>query len=149
MGEICLLFENASEEALKNARLVSKTQTLTKLEEARNRGDISHIFYKKDDKKITEICSCCDCCCSILRKMKINGFENFKQSGYIVDTEPEKCTLCSECVDICFFGARSIEHEKLILNENLCFGCERCITYCKFDAIKSLTLNGIRIPEDL
>jgi MinD superfamily P-loop ATPase len=81
--------------------------------------------------------------------MKMNCFENFKRSGYIVDTEPGKCTLCSECVDICFFGARLIEHEKLILNENLCFGCERCITYCKFDAIKSLTLNGIRIPEDL
>ncbi len=148
--EICLLFGDASEEELKGAHLIPKDQAVSILERTRKRGDINQLFYKKDTKRYTEICSCCTCCCSILEDMEKKGdFTHFKSSGYLVKTDPDTCTLCGECLGQCFFGARSITDDTLILDEKLCFGCERCTSTCPEEAITLIHDSGIKIPEEL
>ncbi|MCP4023234.1 MAG: hypothetical protein GY729_15430 [Desulfobacteraceae bacterium] len=149
-SKVCLLFADAAQEDLKETKPISKAQAFSILEKTRNRGDINHLFYRKDNKKITEICSCCTCCCSILEDMATDGdFTHFKKSGYFVETDHEKCILCSECIDNCFFGARSIVDDEIVLDEKLCFGCERCSHFCPEEAIDLQSDKAIRIPDDL
>lgn len=47
----------------------------------------------------------------------------------------EKCTLCGQCMDVCPFGALTIEGSGIVVNEN-CRACKLCVKNCPMGAIK-------------
>lgn len=47
----------------------------------------------------------------------------------------EKCTLCSRCIDVCPFGALTIEGSGIIVSEK-CRACKLCVKNCPEHAIK-------------
>ncbi len=51
---------------------------------------------------------------------------------------PEKCKLCSKCVEVCPYGAISLDVKHKIpasVNPAACAGCGTCAAECPFDAI--------------
>ena len=51
---------------------------------------------------------------------------------------PEKCKLCSRCVEVCPYGAISIDVKRRVpaaVNPAACAGCGTCAAECSFDAI--------------
>lgn len=64
--EVCLLFESAPQDALEKARTITQEEALTILHTALSRKVIYNLFYTHTTQKITELCSCCICCCSPL-----------------------------------------------------------------------------------
>lgn len=48
---------------------------------------------------------------------------------------PEICSLCGNCVEICPYGAVKIEDDKVIVNEIACLGCGACSVVCKNNAM--------------
>jgi ferredoxin/DNA-binding Lrp family transcriptional regulator len=85
------------------------------------------------------ICSCCACCCALLRGM--TRFEDKNEnctakSNYIAKVNRNLCTGCALCVKRCPFKAITIKKEKAKVNPKKCYGCGVCSVTCVPEAIK-------------
>jgi len=48
---------------------------------------------------------------------------------------PENCTMCGYCMEMCPVSAISEASGKTFINSKLCIGCGECISACKFNAV--------------
>ena len=49
--------------------------------------------------------------------------------------DPEKCTGCGSCVEVCPVEAIKIEDDKAKVDENECVDCGTCIDECQAEAL--------------
>lgn len=134
--EVCLLFENAPPDLLQPARPISTGEALSILQITAGRRVIHNLFYFHTSRAVTELCSCCTCCCRPLRHMKTEGnYGEQLRSDYVAVTDPARCTGCGRCEESCFFEARRVEDGVLRLIDERCFGCGRCSESCPEQAI--------------
>ena len=55
---------------------------------------------------------------------------------YQITVDPEKCTGCGECVDICPVDVYELQDGKSVpVNADECVGCESCVEVCEQEAI--------------
>jgi ferredoxin len=145
--EVCLLFENASQEDLQKARSIDKNEALAILKTTLKRNVIYTLFYSADHQKATEICSCCTCCCRSIRDKEGKGnYHKLLQSEYVAVTDEDLCTGCGTCEESCFFKARQVISGIMQLNAEQCYGCGRCIPFCPEGAIKLERQTGRGMP---
>lgn len=145
-----MLFENASEQDRRGAKLIQADEALKMVRMTIERGDIHQVFYSPDGQRLFELCNCCTCCCKPLREEKQKG-DNFAkqlQSGYMAVTDHDRCIGCGNCIESCFFDARQLAGDQLILVDELCFGCGSCMSHCAEGAIglELIPERGIPIP---
>jgi Pyruvate/2-oxoacid:ferredoxin oxidoreductase delta subunit len=148
--EVCMLFEPASEEDRRKARLITTEEAVRILRMTAGRGDIHQLFYFQDGAVPFELCNCCSCCCVPLRKAKEKGdYAEQLRSRYVAVTDAERCVACGTCLESCFFEARQLEDDALHLIDERCFGCGRCVASCPEEAIRlELQLGrGVPIPS--
>ncbi len=81
----------------------------------------------------------------IFLKPTINKVINSGVLNPIID--PDKCTLCNECVKNCQFGTLVNTGKKIMVFSELCHGCGTCSLSCKFDAITEVkrTLGKVEV----
>jgi ferredoxin len=145
--EVCLLFENAPQDKLKDARPMAIDEALLILKTTAERTAIYNLFYTHTDRRVTEICSCCTCCCHPLRRMKDEGnYGEQLRSEYVAVTDAAACVGCGLCQDSCFFDARWIENNTLYLAGERCFGCGKCVGACPEKAISLERQVGRGVP---
>ena len=58
-----------------------------------------------------------------------------RESKYISQVDPEKCTGCKLCPNWCFFDAIAMVDKKAVINPKKCDGCGLCPALCPKDAI--------------
>jgi len=51
------------------------------------------------------------------------------------EVNPEICTGCGRCIDVCPMEAISIENEKAFIHEDICGNCRVCVSECPIEAI--------------
>ena len=61
--------------------------------------------------------------------------QSFGEKGKHAVIDPEKCTLCWNCVRSCFYGAMAKSKEQVLTLTENCIGCELCYNVCPFDAV--------------
>jgi len=148
--EVCLLTENAPQDDLDGARLISHDEA-RKLFQRNNQSNlIFTLFFSEQEKIWTELCSCCTCCCSpIQNKVKEANYTEYLRSAYVAITDEARCMLCGTCIPACPFDARNIDSGYMKFTENRCFGCGRCIRECSEEAILLIEdpNRGISIPS--
>jgi electron transport complex protein RnfB len=145
--EVCLLFDGASEDDLAEATIIPLERAQALLAQTARRGVIYTLFYTELDQALTELCSCCTCCCAPLRKIVDEGhYDEYLRSGYVATTDPEICLACGSCEPACPFGARWVEDSTLKFAEIRCFGCGRCVTVCPEAAIQLERQPGRGVP---
>ncbi len=49
--------------------------------------------------------------------------------------DPEKCTGCETCVDVCPSGAIEMNEGIAVVDADLCVDCESCVDECPAEAI--------------
>lgn len=92
-----------------------------------------------NSKKPTNICLCCQCCCQILKNIKaFDEPAKIVSSNFQAQVDPEECTACQACEEICPMDAVSIDTEDQIAKVDItrCIGCGLCVAECAFDAMR-------------
>ena len=151
LTNLCLHFEGASQEELQKGRPISTQEALAVLETAAQHRLISQMFFKKTGLQVTELCSCCDCCCAPIRRLvEASNYHQQLRSGYVAVNDDALCVSCGLCQDSCFFDARRLDAGGLALVDERCFGCGRCVESCpegairiKWQAGRGMTIPGL------
>jgi len=82
------------------------------------------------------ICNCCTCCCGIMRGISQFGIaQSVARSAFWSVVEPELCTGCGSCLEVCPFGALGQEGGLAHVDHGRCAGCGLCHTACPEGAI--------------
>lgn len=137
---VCLVLNRSEEELARESpsfQYVTVERALEALRTSHEAG-LVHLAFRKGDGDITEFCSCCECCCWFLGKLKqFDYHDGVVESSRIARHLPEVCVACGVCIETCPFDAWTAgqDGDKPQLNENKCFGCGVCVTACPANAI--------------
>lgn len=135
-----------------NGRLITQEEALKILRECHERGNVHAGFFKDSSAgRLYSICNCCPCCCTALLSQNYLTAPMMAGSGYIAKIDKEKCINCGLCEKKCNFMAIYRDADNHVqVNEDLCRGCEGCVTACKKDAIKlELVDPSVLAPLDI
>jgi electron transport complex protein RnfB len=109
------------------------------LEIIRQNEEDGLVLQPNNYQKVDFVCSCCGCCCGVLRiqKMLPKPAENWAHNFYAV-VETEICNACGTCVEKCQMSAVKIDEqsEYATINLDRCIGCGNCVASCPTEALK-------------
>lgn len=87
-------------------------------------------------QKAGGMCSCCGCCCGVLRGIKSQPVPaDAVKSNYYAVVDADECTGCETCMDRCQMDAITMVDDIAQLNLDRCIGCGLCITTCPAEAL--------------
>jgi len=104
--------------------------------EAEDKYLVTRPFRNEENMAQTDgICFCCDDCCEYFTNPEVI---RCAKGDLIEKTEKDKCTNCGECTRVCYFGARKLEKEGLIVHRDNCYGCGLCVDVCPEDSVRMI-----------
>ncbi|MFX0083474.1 MAG: 4Fe-4S binding protein [Candidatus Hodarchaeota archaeon] len=113
----------------------------------RQSAEVGLVLATDNTAKFTSvICSCCECCCGMLRGL--TEFDNpraIARANFISSIDKDACTACETCVDRCKFNAITV-NEFASVNSEKCIGCGLCAVTCPSDAITMKRFEREQIP---
>jgi len=128
--ESCLQFDMAADSVIRKGkgRAISLEETLTILQQAEEAG---LVLQPANAKNPLFICTCCGCCCGVLRSLKrYPEPANLVASSFWVSLNTDTCNGCGLCIKRCHMEALQLNDKKAVLNVNRCIGCGLCVTTC-------------------
>ncbi|MGZ6292809.1 MAG: 4Fe-4S binding protein [Syntrophales bacterium] len=140
--ESCLQFGLAAESVVQmgRGRAISREETLAILRRAEESG---LVLQPANSRNPLFICTCCGCCCGVLRLLKRDPKPaSLVASPFVASLDSDTCKGCGICTKRCQMEAIHVENKKAILNTDRCIGCGLCVDTCR---TKSLIL--LRKPE--
>ncbi|MHA1988106.1 MAG: ATP-binding protein [Promethearchaeota archaeon] len=134
--------ENFGEEP--GTKKISKSEAK---ELMRQSAEIGLVLATDNTAKFTTvICSCCECCCGMLRGL--TEFDNpraIAKANFISTIDKNACTACETCIDRCKFNAITV-NDFASVNTDKCIGCGLCSVTCPSDAITMKRFEREKIP---
>lgn len=133
--ESCLSFGMAAERSIRQnrGRPISVEEAIEVLHEAERDG---RVLQTGNAKKILFLCTCCSCCCGVLRSIKSDPNPASRVSSpYLVSCNPLTCTGCGVCITRCPMVAFHLDKDKVVHEPNRCIGCGLCVSTCPSDAL--------------
>jgi NAD-dependent dihydropyrimidine dehydrogenase PreA subunit len=138
--EVCLMFGNFARYYIDNnfARQISSDEAIKILDLAEENG---LVLRPTNSQKLDAICCCCEHAC--LRNMAAlpNPGEIIGSSFKSV-IDPELCTGCGDCIEICPMEAVKDEEGTAVVSEERCIGCGLCVERCSVEAISMIEREG-------
>ncbi len=138
--ENCLSFGPAAErnKRLSRGRSIGRSEVIEILDQAEKAG---LVLQTGNARNAIYICTCCGCCCGVLRSLKRDPRPAVRVSSpFRVKADPDKCTGCGTCTDRCQMDALSVSGTnggKIVVDLSRCIGCGLCVSTCPS---QSLTL---------
>ena len=112
------------------SRWITPQEAVDVLRAERDRGHVHHAFFKDAMlHRFYAICNCCSCCCGAMQAFG-NGTPMLAPSGYVSTVDKERCVGCGACVEVCPFGALSMEDGAVAIDGDACMGCGVCVAKC-------------------
>lgn len=114
---------------------ITKKQAIDILAENQDEG---LVLQPSNSREVDFICSCCGCCCGMLRIHKnLPRPLNFWASNFVARIEPDDCNACGLCADRCQVDAISGVRKKdsFEVDPNICIGCGVCVAACRTRAV--------------
>ena len=114
------------------------------------------VLQPSNTEKAEFICSCCGCCCGILRMHKnLPKPLDFWASNFYAVVDTDACNGCGNCEKRCQVGAVTVskQNAQASVDLNRCIGCGGCIPTCPNKSISLQKKPKVVIPpqtrEDL
>ena len=128
--ESCLVLGSAADYVVHSGRgrTISLTETLEILQQADENG---LVLQPDNAKEPLFICTCCGCCCGILRALK-----RAEKPGRVVCSpfcarlDASTCNGCGLCTKRCQMEAIRLSDKKAVLDVDRCIGCGLCVSTC-------------------
>ena len=133
--ESCLVFGPSAEYYHENGlgRFIDRDEALRILEDAERAG---LVLQPSNAQKVVNICTCCGCCCQILKNLKaLPNPARYVASNFVAKIDSDLCIGCCACLDRCQMGAIRVEDEVARLDAGRCIGCGLCVPTCTAEAI--------------
>jgi len=136
--ETCMGFRAGAVNLIRSGRgrEVSKTEALEIL---RKNAEEGMVLQPSNTKGPDFICSCCGCCCGILRLHKaIPEPVKYWATNFQASVDTDLCTGCGTCVESCQVNAMTFdeENEISVVDITRCLGCGNCVKDCPSEAIE-------------
>ena len=137
--ETCLAVGSMGRMALISAsgREITRVEAISIIEQNQKQG---LVLQPSNTVRAEFICSCCGCCCGMLRIQKsLPKPLDFWTANYYAAVERTTCESCGACVKRCQVGAVCIAQKKqpAVVNLDRCIGCGMCVPACP---VQSITL---------
>jgi len=133
--ENCLSFGGFARYYIENGwgREISKEEALGILDLAE---ESALVLCPTNTKEPAFICSCCGCCCGVLRRLRsLPNPGEVVASSFWSDIDPDLCTTCGECLERCQMDAVKEGDEFMQVDRARCIGCGLCLSACPEDAV--------------
>jgi len=131
--DVCLFFSTSMSGTGGDFHEVNREFFQELLQHAHEKRLVARPWYLPPElKKLDGICFCCDDCCEYFSDPEATS----GKGQFIELTNTDGCTHCGDCVPVCYFGARKMMEEKLLVNRDDCYGCGLCVEVCPTDCIK-------------
>ncbi len=131
--DVCLMFAGDIDASGSDLKEVPPSFVDELLSEAGNKRLVTRPFRSESDPSKTEgICFCCDDCCGYF----LSPDDVCDKGTMVESTDEEDCTHCGLCPDVCYFGARRMDGDRLVVNGGRCYGCGLCVDVCPEDCIR-------------
>jgi Na+-translocating ferredoxin:NAD+ oxidoreductase RNF subunit RnfB len=89
-----------------------------------------------NSQKAGGMCSCCGCCCGVLRGIKsLPVPADAVKSNYYAVVDADECTGCETCIDRCQMDAITMVDDIAQIALERCIGCGLCVTTCPTEAL--------------
>lgn len=137
--DVCLTFGPFADFLVKKG--FAQTADLKKALDALERAEMAGLVHVTDNvaEGATFLCNCCGCCCLFLKTItQLKRPGAVAQAAYEAQVDPDQCTACGQCREVCQVQAPEPGDETYIVNPALCLGCGLCQQSCPTGAI---TLN--------
>ncbi|MFX1408704.1 MAG: ATP-binding protein [Promethearchaeota archaeon] len=134
--EICLGFGFGAKLYIEQGwgREITKEEVFNILKQNQDDG---LVIQPDNAQELCFICSCCSCCCEGLsRIVKFPNPGELTVSNFVAEVNPESCTGCETCVEICPMNAIIIEDNISKVIQKRCIGCGNCVVRCPSSAIE-------------
>jgi len=110
-------------------------------------AEVGLVLATDNTAKFTSvICSCCECCCGMLRGL--TEFDNpraIAKANFISTIDNDACTACETCLGRCKFNAITVK-DFATINPEKCIGCGLCAVTCPSNAIMMKRFERENIP---
>jgi len=136
--ETCLAMGSMAATILKrgSGREIGRSEALSIIAENQKDG---LVLQPANAREPEFICSCCGCCCGMLRIQKMLPHPiDFWTAGHLARVDAEKCTGCGACVRKCQVDAVLLKGSppRAVVAGTRCIGCGLCVTACPVDAVR-------------
>jgi ferredoxin len=130
--DVCLIFNPNDPGSGSGKKEVSLPEVMGILQEARTKHLVARPFRNPDRTDTDGICFCCDDCCGYF----LDPSERCDKGELIAETDFDLCSHCGECVAVCYFKARKMNENELMVENELCYGCGLCLAICPENCIQ-------------
>jgi len=135
--ETCMSLDAGADTVLRagQGREISTAEAINIIDDCKTRGMVQCADNVKT--KPWYICNCCGCCCGLFNAMrKYELRTTVVSSGFIAQSDPQKCKNCGSCVDACPIQCIEQGDSSAKVDESICLGCGVCVAKCPWDAIQ-------------
>ncbi|MBN2005612.1 MAG: 4Fe-4S binding protein [Anaerolineae bacterium] len=133
--DVCMIFSDqpGAYEGSPYVRALTQEEALATLRRAAEAGLVHSVSNTQEGTWY--VCNCCTCACGIMRGMVELGIANVvARSSFINVVDEARCIACGACVDVCPFGALSLDGTARV-DPVRCTGCGVCTLRCPQDAL--------------
>jgi ferredoxin len=135
--ETCLAIGSIAEMVLRSGfgREISRDEAQAIIDQNQKEG---LVLQPSNTQQAEFICSCCGCCCGMLRTQKLLPKPlDFWSSNFYAAVDKIACDGCGVCAKRCQVGALSVSSKKqpAALDRDRCIGCGLCVPTCPTHAI--------------
>ena len=147
--ETCMSFGDWADHFLKlGAREISKEEAL---EIIRQNEEDGLVLQPTNYQKLDFICSCCGCCCGVLKIQKAlpNPAAQWAHN-YYAEVNTDLCTVCGICFERCQVDAATLDEQNgyAMINLDRCIGCGNCVANCPSDAMRLVKVEMETAPPE-
>jgi Pyruvate/2-oxoacid:ferredoxin oxidoreductase delta subunit len=135
--ETCLAIGNMARMVLPGGagREITRDEAMSIIEKNQKQG---LVLQPSNTEKAEFICSCCGCCCGMLRThQNLPKPLDFWASNFYAKVDRDTCEGCGACEKRCQVGAVSVSEKKqlAVVNFDRCLGCGVCVPSCPTQSI--------------
>ncbi len=133
--ELCMAFGIFADFYVENgnARYITKEQALEHMRRCDRNGNIIEVL---NSQNVEVMCSCCPCCCGVMKALLMYGGPSEKfASNYYATIDNDLCIHCGLCEQRCFMKG-IVPGDKITINNEKCVGCGVCVSTCPTGALK-------------